>query len=613
MRLLKRNLSFLLMMVFLSIITVAVMTTMMSRNQAVSSMSLTIMHMNDTHSYAEGSSGEELMIGGSTTYFDMGGYTRLTTKVTDIRDKSENTLLLHAGDAVQGTLYFTEYEGKTDFIFLNAMGVDAMCVGNHEFDKGPEYLKKFIDYADFPIISANIDTSADENLRGLIDPYMIKNYDGQKVGIIGLTTPTTEYTSSPGKDVHFNALVSTVTTYVDELEDQGINKIILLTHLGYQKDVELAESVEGVDIIVGGHSHTLLGGKDLESLGKSPAGLYPTVVTKSEGESTYVVQAWKHTLALGKLDVEFDENGVITTIEGSPILLLGEDHIQRKNEDGDTVDLNGATRTEIVTAIAENGVAEIVVQDAAAVAMLGPYKRGIKDIQSKVVASVSSNLYHTRIPFTDKHGGSGVPLPYGSYIAPLVCKSMLWKMEQVRLNVDFALQNAGGLRKTISKGNLTVGDIYELLPFGNTLYILELTGTEFKAALQSGIDTAVCGHNSGAYPYVAGCRYTVDAKTAPDDPTLTAVETQDDNGNWVAVEDDGIYRIVTNNYVADGGDYYSILKNAAGYRYDTGFVDAEVFTDYALTIHEFNRPDSTGVTYITDSERDKTHQEMLLP
>lgn len=84
----------------------------------------------------------------------------------------------------------------------------------------------------------------------------------------------------------------------------------------------LAGSVEGVDIIVGGHSHTLLGGEDLEALGKSPAGAYPTEVENAAGETTYVVQAWQHTLALGKLDVQFDKDGVVTSISGTRILLF---------------------------------------------------------------------------------------------------------------------------------------------------------------------------------------------------------------------------------------------------------------------------------------------------
>jgi 5'-nucleotidase len=551
MKSLKKNLLLLLVMGLLAIISGCNDNNDEADN--VSTLTLTIMHINDSHSYAEGVSEEKLFIGGTDTYFGMGGYARLMTKVASIRSETENSLLLHAGDAVQGTLYFTEYEGKADFEFLNAMDVDAMCVGNHEFDKGPEYLANFIDYADFPIISANIDASAEDRLAGLVNPYVIKEYDGEKVGIIGLTTPSTEYTSSPGDHVVFNELDRTVSRYVTDLEDQGINKIILLTHLGYKEDMALAGSVEGVDIIVGGHSHTLLGGEDLETLGKSPEGDYPTEVENNVGRTTYVVQAWEHTLAMGKLDVEFDEDGMITSISGTPILLVGEESIQQKDDVGNKREVDETTRNVIVATVNANNAVEFVAEDAAALNMLETCKDGIAKMESEVIANVPSDLYHTWIPFTDKYG-EGILFSCGSQIAPLVCDSMLWKMQDVGLDTDFALQNAGGIRKTIHKGDLTVGDVYELMPFGNTLVVLELTGSDFKAVIQGGVNAAISGSSNGAYPYVGGCRYTVDAQTDPEAPVVISVEKQDDSGNWIAISNDKYYRIVTNRYIADGGD-----------------------------------------------------------
>ncbi len=335
MRTLQKQLWCLLLMVFLAIISSCNGNNDSdnSSNTESNNLSLTIMHINDTHSYAEGDS-LTLDIDGTETTFEAGGYPRLVQKVNEIRAESSNTLLLHAGDAVQGTLYFTAYEGEADYEFLNEMGVDVMCVGNHEFDKGPEYLDKFTDYAEFPIISANIDAAADDYLAGELEPYVIKEYDGEKVGIIGLTTTTTAGTSSPGDNVVFNDVVDTVNTYVAELEGQGVNKIILLTHLGYDEDVALAAEVDGVDIIVGGHSHTLLGGEELESLGLSPSAAYPTEVENLSGEKTYVVQAYEHTLVLGKLNVEFDGDGVVTSIDGTPFWCWAKAILPRRMKTG---------------------------------------------------------------------------------------------------------------------------------------------------------------------------------------------------------------------------------------------------------------------------------------
>ncbi|WP_321495377.1 5'-nucleotidase C-terminal domain-containing protein [uncultured Desulfobacter sp.] len=599
MKPLQKQLWCLLLMVFLTIISSCNGDDDKDNSSSTESnrLSLTIMHVNDTHSYAEGDS-LTLDIEGTETTFEAGGYPRLVQKVNEIRAESSNTLLLHAGDAVQGTLYFTAYEGEADYEFLNEMGVDVMCVGNHEFDKGPEYLDKFIDYADFPIISANIDASADDYLAGEIEPYVIKEYNGEKVGIIGLTTTTTAGTSSPGNNIVFNNVVDAVNTYVAELEGRGINKIILLTHLGYDEDVELAQEVQGVDIIVGGHSHTLLGGEDLKSLGFSPSGDYPTAVENPDGGKTYVVQAYAHTLVLGKLNVEFDADGVVTGIEGTPILLLGENNITQEDENGDDVEVTGESLATVQTVIAQSSCAQLVAEDAGAATALEPYSAGIAAKEEEVVASASSNLYHTRVPFTDKYA-EGVPLPYGSYIAPVVAEGMLWKANGVGQACDFALINAGGPRKTIPKGDITIADVYELLPFGNTLFALELTGAQWKAALQLGVTEGADGSDTGGYPYVAGCRYIVDALTDPDNPTVTAVQTQDDDGSWVDIDDDETYRIITINYLANGGDFYDVLKNSSGYRYDTGFIDAEVFQEYAEHVGTLDRPDSTNVIYTT--------------
>lgn len=565
-----------------------------------SGFDLTIIHMNDTHSHIEGASGQSILVGGTSTYVEMGGYARMTTKIKEIRAASENTLLLHAGDAVQGTLYFSKYEGEADFAFLNAMGVDAMCVGNHEFDKGPEYLEKFFGYADFPIVSANIDDSADTSLSGKIAPYAVKEFNGEKVAVIGLTTPATETVSSPGDNILFTNTALTLAGYVAEVEAMGINKIIVLSHQGYEADMALGRIIDGVDIIVGGHSHTLLGGEALSALGKSPAGAYPTVVKNSAGENVYVVQAWQHAMALGNLHAVFDKEGVVTGIEGTPIILIGDESIRQKDADGNKVEVDAETRSAILSAINENTAVEVVEEDAAAKAALASYKAGVEEMQSRVIASVSSNLYHTRIPFTDKYG-DGVPLPYGSYIAPVVCDAMLWKAKQVGLAADFALQNAGGVRKSIGAGDLTVGDAYELMPFGNTLVVLSMTGARFIEAIKGGVDAATGGKSSGAFPYVGGCRFTVDAKTSPEAPVLTAVEMKDALGNWIAIDEAATYRVVTPSYIAGGGDYYEALKEAPGYRYDTGFVDAEVFMDYAAAMKTLNRPDATGVTWLTDS------------
>ncbi|MBF0376109.1 MAG: 5'-nucleotidase C-terminal domain-containing protein [Desulfamplus sp.] len=564
-------------------------------------LTLSIMHVNDTHSQIEELTSQTIKINGTSTTVDMAGMARLATKVADIRSKKENTLLLHAGDAVQGTLYFTKYEGEAEFRFMNDMKFDAMAIGNHEFDKGPDYLKNFIDYANFPIISANITPSADSELSKQFEPYTIIKVDNQEIGIIGLTTVDTDNISSPGNKVTFTDEIDAAKKYVSELEAKGVNKIIALTHMGYEQEMALGQAVSGIDIIVGGHSHTFLGGKNLTDLGMSVAGDYPTIVKNPSGESVYIVQAWEKAKVLGILDVTFDANGKVTSAAGTPVLLV-DDNFKQKDSNGNSVAVDETTKSSIMGVINANSAIEVVKEDATSLATLSTYKAGVDEIQNLKIGSAGDNLYHTRAPFTDKLS-VGVPFPFGSYVAPHVAESMLWKVNKSGYkNADIALKGGGGVRISLNKGDITVGKAYELLPFANTLVVVSLTGAEVVESIQSGVTTAVVGTSSGAYPYVAGARYTVDAKTDPKNPMVTLVEIKNDDGTYTKINESANYNVVVDSYVAGGGDFYSTIGNADGYRYDTGFIDAEAFMDYVSEKGTLYRLNETGVTYLTDSK-----------
>jgi 5'-nucleotidase len=549
---------------------------------------LTLVHVNDTHSHLEPMTGS-VQLNGEKTYLDMGGFSRLSSKIQSVRDESENTLVLHGGDAVQGSLYFTKYEGKAEFDFLNMMAFDAMTIGNHEFDRGPEYLSNFISYAEFPIISANIDAENEPALSGQIKGYMIKEFDGEKVGVIGLTTPDTAVASSPGDAVIFEDEKTAAARAVKELEDQGINKIIAVTHLGYEKDIELAEAVDGIDVIVGGHTHTLLG--DYTDLGLTSAGEYPTKVQSPSGQDVYIVQSWEWAKTAGVLDIEFDEGGNVENCQGNAVLLVG-DTFQQKDSEDNTVPVDEAKKTELLDIIGSSPVIEVTEEDPDALALLETYKAGIDEIRNKVIGVAQEDLLHIRVPGTHT---SGEEMPNGSYIAPIVAEAMLWKVNDVGQDVQISLENAGVVRIDVPSGDITVETAYALLPFGNSLYILELTGSEFKAALQAGVT-----RGGGAFPYVAGARYTADM-TKPEGEQIVSVEVKDADGNWGAIDDSATYRVVTNSYLADGGDGYDVMGNALGYRYDSGFMEAESFMEYAEHIGTLYRPQDTGITYLTET------------
>ena len=388
-------------------------------------LDLTLVHVNDTHSHMEAVSGS-LKIKGVKTYLNMGGATMLAGKLKAVRAEKGNVLFLHAGDAVQGTLYFTEYRGEVEMKLLNQLSCAAMVVGNHEFDKGPEGTEHIISLAGFPVLGANLDVSAFKELSDKVKPYVVREVAGAKVGIIGLITPETREISSPGDKIGFLDVAETAEKYIAELEAAGVNKIILLTHQGYEQDKTLAARVKGIDLIVGGHSHTLLGDREvLGRLGLAPRGEYPTLVKGPSGDPVYIVQSWEWAKTVGVLDLSFDDAGLVTKAQGDAVLMVGGP-FRQKNKEGKKVTLGGSLRDEVVEAIAANPAVDLVAPDPEALALIKPYKQGVDQVQKEVIAQVAQDLLHVREPGTHD---SGRVLKHGSQVAPLVALSMLDKAE----------------------------------------------------------------------------------------------------------------------------------------------------------------------------------------
>lgn len=549
---------------------------------------LTLLHVNDSHSYLDATD-VKLTPGGVPTYAKLGAWARLQTAVDSIRSNVPNVALLHAGDAVQGDLYFMKYGGKPEMEFLNRLGFDAMTLGNHEFDKGSDFLAGFLEYAKIPIVSANINASGKPKLAARLKPYTILSFGREQVGIIGLTIKDTSFISSPGPGVDFMNEAETAKKYVKELQDQGVEKIVLLTHVGLDNDKVLAATVPGVDVIVGGHSHSLIADPvAMKAMGEDVDDTYPVRVKGPDGSDVYVVTAWKWGRVLGRLDLTFDAVGRVVSAHGSPMLLVA-DGFKQKNEAGEKIVLQGAAQEEIRRAIEASPVAEIFVEDKASVVFLKPYSKGVQAMRNDVIGVATKPLTHIRVPGVTREGLS---LPKGSLLAPIVCQSMLSKIDATGKRADIALQNAGGIRESIEQGNISIGTAYAVLPFNNSLYVLKMTGSVIASVLECGVTKG-----GGAFPYVAGARYTADM-TKPVGSRVTHVDVLTKDGKWQPLDATQTYSVVTNAYLAGGGDGYAMLKSIRN-RYDTGFVDALAFIEYVEKENKISPPVSTGVTYIS--------------
>ncbi len=282
-------------------------------------LTITLLHVGDTHSYVIPHD-IMLKINGVNTLATVGGWTTLMAAVTDIRFRDKNVLLLHSGDIIEGTIWTTKFGGLADCDAMNTLQFDAMVLGNHEFSKGPDEAANLVNRIKFPVLAANLDVSREPALAGKIKPYTIVQFEGQKIGIIGLITPDTEFIDYPGKNIVFLPVEDTARKYISELNDQGINKIIVLSHLGYDADVDLAKAVPGIDVIVGGHTHTFMGGPEFQQIGLQPEMPYPTELTGPTGDKVLIVHAWEYNQLLGEIKLNFDEKGKIASYSASPFI-----------------------------------------------------------------------------------------------------------------------------------------------------------------------------------------------------------------------------------------------------------------------------------------------------
>ncbi len=494
--------------------------------------------------------------------------------VRQTRDRHPHVLFLHAGDMVQGSLYYTLFHGQAEARVFNAMGLDVMASGNHEFDRGAGGILPLLNHADFPVVSANMDVSGDPDLAGRIAPYVIKQVDGVPVAVIGLLTRDLAQMSSPPDTLRMHMVIQTAQKTIDRLTAQGIRIIILLTHIGYEQDQRVGSSVTGADIIVGGHSHTLLG--NFKDLGLAPQGPYPTVVTAPDGADVLVVHAWKHTRLLGRLSVAFDETGKLISYQDSPCLIAGKPFLDKEGQA-----LDSQTHEQVWLAIGRDTRIAIPEEDPVVAAIAGTYAGKVAELGKTVVGRAEHFLPHIRVP--------DQTTPEGSAIAPLVADALLRKVNRSGFEVDIAIQNGGGVRTGIQAGEITVETIYTLLPFENTLVIFEMTGQQIITLLENALGAVIDEHRFfGGFPYPSGLRFRIDPDAGRGN-RISGCKVMDRAGAWHSLNIHTRYRVAVNSFLAGGGDGYTVFESLAGH--DTGFIDTQAFMEYVSTEKTLHVPD----------------------
>ncbi|MGE5396618.1 MAG: 5'-nucleotidase C-terminal domain-containing protein [Chitinophagales bacterium] len=400
----------------------------------------------------------------------------------------EGTIILSAGDMSQGSVDSNLLYGKTVIKVMNEIGFDAMAIGNHEFDWELNWLKNQDDWANFPILTANItDKASGRSLEGT-QPWVMVEKKGIKIGIIGLTTTETLHMANPKflSGCEFSDPAEAVNKLIPELKRQGAQVIIVLGHLGaYQEDdnditgeaAELAKAITGADVLVSGHSHQKIAGY----INEIP-----------------VVQGYYNSRAVGHVALKYSlqTNSVISAAPSVIDLTI--------------LNLN---------------------QDAGVKNVLNEGQSEIAPVKNEVIGKNLDDLVHQG----DKVSILGQ-----------------WETDIMRqeARADIAFQNGGGLRTSIMAGDITVGNIWHIIPFDNTLVLMNMKGSQIVKVLQHGI-------NNPKYQCLqySGIRVKYNSMLSPD---KRVVEVIFPDGS--ILDPQKTYKVVTNDFMAAGGDDYTMFK-----------------------------------------------------
>ena len=584
------------------------------RQNPHSAYDLTILHINDHHSHIEAETFDFDVseLGLSTVaqsgspvekvQVTFGGFPMLKTMYDELSDGKDNVLKLHAGDAITGTLYYSLFNGEADAAVMNTICFDAFALGNHEFDDGDSGLARFLDYlrtgdCQTPVLAANVIPGKDSAIvDGYFTPYTIIERRGEKIGIVGIDIAgKTKNSSSPDRDTIFLNEVETAQKYIDILTAKGINKIVLLTHYGLENDLALASSITGADVIIGGDSHSLTGNmQNFNRINKAfnPVASYPALVQDSNGQfqpvtdaagnQVCVVQAWEYARLLGKLDVSFDSNGEVLSCGGQPHIPISAEYQYQFNDDETRVLSAGDTKlvTQALQSIPEIKLTEA---DPAVTQIISGFKKHSEELVNTVLGTVSENLCIERFPGQGRSTicERGATYNSGSDISHIVAKAFM----TVTPTADIGLQNGGGVRVDVATGELTISDVFTLLPFSNTLVTFDMTGEQIVTVLEEAINNGVSeGGSRGAYPYASGLRFDVDA-SASFGQRVSNVEVNPRVGKqWTPIDMQATYTVVTNDFIGSGREGYETFARLT---FENTFTEyAQGFIDYVKQLTE---------------------------
>ena len=471
-------------------------------------------------------------------------YAKVAAMKGDYEAQGAQVILADAGDYSQGTVYVSVNKGKDAVTMMNAAGYDVATIGNHEFDYGYAQLKSNLNSAAFEVVCANVLQDGNP----VFDAYTMINKGGVQVAFVGLETPEAQTKANPAliQGLTFLAgdeMYAAVQTQVDAARTAGADIVIVLTHLGVDSSSEpntsydLYKKVNGIDFIIDGHSHT--------------------VMTKGpEGEPIQSTGT-----ALNNIGVITIDNAT-KKIESNELIPIWH----TEEVDGDNVTVYDYTKSDETVANAAKAIIDPIDAD-----------------YDQKFAESAVDLNGAKAP-----GNRTEETNLGDLITDAMMWAIKTKAPGVDMNNAVAITNGGGIRAAIAKGDITKKDVNTVLPFGNTLAVVYVKGSELLEALE--VSTYCTPKSLGGFPQFAGmevelntaCEYDANDTTYPGSTyfgpkSINRITIKTVNGK--AFDKDATYAVITNNFLAAGGDTYYAFA-AAQTQFDTGLPLDEILMEY---------------------------------
>lgn len=429
-----------------------------------------------------------------------GGFARLKGLIESYRQKYPDLILLDAGDRFSGTVFYSLRKGQDIIRLMNEMSYDVMTLGNHDFDDGLNEIEKMMLSLEAPMVVANAVFPETTPLAHQIKRSVVIERNGRKIGVIGALTKDVKIETVFAKEIQLIPLAQAIQQEANQLKAQGVDIIILLSHIGFEMDQLLAQQLKEIDVIVGGHSHTLLSNQNT----KDVRGFYPTVIQNPIGKPVLIVSTGMGGQYIGQLNVVFDKAGEIVSY------------------DGDTIEVNSTRPIDT------------------------NMRQEIELIEQEMKAQLEELLTTTQNPisFTPKQ----LFCSESCYVGEVLTSLLLQAVPEA----DIAFLNAGGIRAGLPQGDIHYQQLVQSYPFDSAGAVVLLTGVEIQNYIRYGLKNYSGDDRTNAFLQTAGLSYTFHPKTK----RLLSVSYKGQ-----PIDNKRLYHVVMPAFIAQGGDGYPVQTN----------------------------------------------------